>query len=144
MPTHRSTYELRQRNQFWLNNHIESVVCAKVSKIDSQLLLAHSSSNVLSGRGSEKAFNECLGVSNVSPSASRVMLENCSVSKAAKPVSTALLSGVRDISKGLKLFEIGSTVRLSSKQKHCTFRRVCMCVNPYSTGKKRITRLAAR
>ncbi len=37
------------------------------SKIGSQLLLASSSSNVLHGRGSEKAFNECLGVSNVIP-----------------------------------------------------------------------------
>ncbi len=38
------------------------------SKIDSLLLLASTSSNVLLGRGSEKAFNECLGVSNVFPS----------------------------------------------------------------------------
>ncbi len=35
------------------------------SKIGSQLLLASTSSDVLLGWGSEKAFNECLGVSNV-------------------------------------------------------------------------------
>ncbi len=39
------------------------------SKIGSQLLLASTSSNVLLERGSEKTFNECLGVSNVFPSA---------------------------------------------------------------------------
>ncbi len=33
------------------------------------LLLASTSSNVLLGRSSEKSFNECLGVSNVFPSA---------------------------------------------------------------------------
>ncbi len=43
-------------------------VYATTSKIGSQLLLASTSSNVLLGRGSEKAFNECLGVSNVFPS----------------------------------------------------------------------------
>ncbi len=34
-----------------------------------QLLLASTSSHDLPGRGSEKAFNECLGASNVFPSA---------------------------------------------------------------------------
>ncbi len=37
--------------------------------IGSQLLLASTSSRVLLRRGSEKAFNECQGVSNVFPSA---------------------------------------------------------------------------
>ncbi len=37
------------------------------SEIGSQLLLASTSSNVLLGQGSEKAFNECLGVRNVFP-----------------------------------------------------------------------------
>ncbi len=40
-------------------------VYTTTSKIDSQLLLAPTSSNVLLGRGSVKAFNEYLGVSNV-------------------------------------------------------------------------------
>ncbi len=39
------------------------------SKIGSQLLLASTSSHVQLRRGSEKAFNECLGVSNVFPAA---------------------------------------------------------------------------
>ncbi len=39
------------------------------SKSGSQLLLASTNSKVLLGRGSEKALNECIGVSNVFPSA---------------------------------------------------------------------------
>ncbi len=39
------------------------------SQIGSQLLLASTSSNALLGQGSEKAFNECLGVSDASSSA---------------------------------------------------------------------------
>ncbi len=35
----------------------------------SLLLLAFTRSSVLLGRGSEKTFNECLGVSNIYPSA---------------------------------------------------------------------------
>ncbi len=35
------------------------------SKIGSQFLLASTSSKVLPGRGSEKAFDDCVGVSNV-------------------------------------------------------------------------------
>ncbi len=38
------------------------------SKIGSQLLLDSTRSNVLLGQGSEKTFNECLGVSNDFPS----------------------------------------------------------------------------
>ncbi len=38
------------------------------SKTGSQLLLASTCSSVLLGRGCEKAFNECLGVSNFFPS----------------------------------------------------------------------------
>ncbi len=46
-----------------------SVVCGALS-IGSQLLLVSTCSNVLLGRGSEKAFNDFLGVSNVfSPAA---------------------------------------------------------------------------
>ncbi len=41
----------------------------KTNKIGSQLLVASASSNVLLGQGSEKAFNEGLGVGNVFPSA---------------------------------------------------------------------------
>ncbi len=40
-------------------------VYTTTSEIGSQLLLAPTSSTVLLGRGSLKAFNECLGVSNV-------------------------------------------------------------------------------
>ncbi len=56
------------------------VVYAKVqlvfttSEIGSQLLLASTSSNVLLGRGSVKAFNQCLGVGNFLPSAALVQL----------------------------------------------------------------------
>ncbi len=39
------------------------------SKMGSQLLLTSTSSHVQLWRGSEKAFNECLGVSNVFPTA---------------------------------------------------------------------------
>ncbi len=44
-------------------------VYTTASKIGSQLLLVSTSSNVLSGRGSEKALNACLGVYTVFPSA---------------------------------------------------------------------------
>ncbi len=47
-------------------------VYATSSKTGSQLLLTSTSSKVLLGRGSEKAFNECLGVSNVFPSVAQV------------------------------------------------------------------------
>ncbi len=40
---------------------------ATTSKIGSQILRASTSSKVLLGRGSEKAFDECLGVSNIFP-----------------------------------------------------------------------------
>ncbi len=49
-------------------------IYATTSQIGSQLLLASTSSNVLLGQGSEKAFNECLGVSNVFPSTVQVPL----------------------------------------------------------------------
>ncbi len=42
-------------------------VYATTSKIGSQFLRASASSKVLLGRVSEKAFDECLGVSNVFP-----------------------------------------------------------------------------
>ncbi len=42
------------------------------SEMDSQLLLASTSSHVQLRRGSEKAFNECLGLSNVFPNAAEV------------------------------------------------------------------------
>ncbi len=49
-------------------------VYTTTSKMDSLLLLASTSSNVLLGRGSEKAFDECLGVSNVFPYAAFVQI----------------------------------------------------------------------
>ncbi len=49
-------------------------VYAFTSKIGSQILLTSASSKVLLGRGSEKAFDECLGVSNVFPSAALVQI----------------------------------------------------------------------
>ncbi len=42
-------------------------VYASTSKIGSQILPASTSSKVLLGRGSEKAFDECLGVGTVFP-----------------------------------------------------------------------------
>ncbi len=42
------------------------------SKMGSQLLLSSPSFHVQLWRGSEKAFNECLGVSNVFPTAAQV------------------------------------------------------------------------
>ncbi len=51
-----------------------NAVYTTASKIDSQLLLASTSSNVPSGWGSEKAFNECLGVNSAFPSAAQVEL----------------------------------------------------------------------
>ncbi len=47
---------------------------ATTSKIDSQLLLASTSSKVLLGRGSEEAFNEYLGLSSVFPSVAQVQI----------------------------------------------------------------------
>ncbi len=44
-------------------------VYTTTSEIGIQLLLASTSSNILVVRRSDKAFNECLGVSNVFPSA---------------------------------------------------------------------------
>ncbi len=44
------------------------------NKIGSQILLAFTSSNVLLGRSSEKAFNECLGISNDFPSVAEVQI----------------------------------------------------------------------
>ncbi len=49
-------------------------VYATTSKIGSQLLLTLASSKVLLGRGSEKHFNECLGVSNIFPSVASVQI----------------------------------------------------------------------
>ncbi len=44
------------------------------SKIGSQLLPSSTNSNAQLGRGPEKAFNECLGVSNVFHSAALVQI----------------------------------------------------------------------
>ncbi len=90
---------MHQRNRFGLTNHLELLICVKARKIGSQLLLAHSSSNVLSGRGSEEEFNECLGVSNVCSLSSLCRLPTTSGEVTWESCSTALLSGVRDISK---------------------------------------------
>ncbi len=43
-------------------------VYATTSKIGSQFLLASTTSKTLLGRGSEKAFNKCLPLSNAFPS----------------------------------------------------------------------------
>ncbi len=44
------------------------------NKIGSQVLLAFTSSNVLLGRGSEMALNECLEVSNDFPTVAEVQI----------------------------------------------------------------------
>ncbi len=49
-------------------------VYTTTSEIGCQVLPSSTSSNVLLGRGSEKAFNECLGVRNVFPSAAYVQI----------------------------------------------------------------------
>ncbi len=50
------------------------LVYTKTSKIGSPILLASTSSNVLLERGSEKAFHEYLGLSNVFPYAALVRI----------------------------------------------------------------------
>ncbi len=58
---------VNMNNMNWITLRLECF--ALPWKVGSQLLLTSTSSNVLLGRGSKKAFNECLGVSNVFPSA---------------------------------------------------------------------------
>ncbi len=52
----------KQRNRL-------SISYITLSNIGSQLFLTSPSTNVLPGRGSEKAINECLGVNNAFPPA---------------------------------------------------------------------------
>ncbi len=54
-------------------------VCTTTSQIGSQLLLTSTSSKVLLARGSEKAFNECLEVSNVFSSLTKAEKLICSI-----------------------------------------------------------------
>ncbi len=71
-PLPKAVKPVRANQLIWLSCLVVPVkfrfVYNTTSKMGSPFLLDSTSSNVLLGRGSEKAFNECVGVSNVFPS----------------------------------------------------------------------------
>ncbi len=71
------------------------LVYATSSKIGSQLLLTLASSKVLLGRGSEKAFDECLGVGNIFPSVAKVLIRVLSLIAAKQRYALNVLSNLR-------------------------------------------------